>query len=35
MANVIVFGAEINWWWRERHREAAVPLTGREQAPPI
>ena len=35
MANVIVFGAEINWWWRERHREAAVQLTGREQAPPI
>jgi membrane protein len=21
MANVIVFGGEINWWWRERHRE--------------
>jgi membrane protein len=35
MANVIVFGAEINWWWRERHREAPVQLTGREQAPPI
>jgi len=35
MANVIVFGAEINWWWRERHREATVQLTGREQAPPI
>jgi len=26
MANVIVFGGEINWWWRERHREhAAAP----------
>jgi membrane protein len=23
MANVIVFGGEINWWWRERHRERA------------
>ena len=23
MANVIVFGGEINWWWRERHREPA------------
>jgi membrane protein len=23
MANVIVFGAEINWWWRERRRERA------------
>ena len=23
MANVIVFGAEINWWWRERQREPA------------
>jgi membrane protein len=24
MANVIVFGGEINWWWRERHREHSV-----------
>jgi membrane protein len=23
MANVIVFGGEINWWWRERRRERA------------
>ena len=23
MANVIVFGAEINWWWRERRRDHA------------
>ncbi len=23
MANVIVFGGEINWWWRERRREPA------------
>ncbi len=23
MANVIVFGGEVNWWWRERHRELA------------
>jgi membrane protein len=22
MANVIVFGGELNWWWRERHRPA-------------
>ena len=36
MANVIVFGGEINWWWRERHREAsaALHLTGREEVPP-
>lgn len=35
MANVIVFGAELNWWWRERHREAAasLPLTAREESP--
>ncbi len=24
MANVIVFGAEINWWWRERARARVV-----------
>ena len=23
MANVIIFGGELNWWWRERKREAA------------
>jgi membrane protein len=46
MANVIVFGGEINWWWRERHRElaaaptrpkepaASLPVTGREEPPP-
>jgi membrane protein len=35
MANVIVFGGELNWWWRERRREAALPaLTGREETPP-
>jgi membrane protein len=36
MANVIVFGGELNWWWRERHGEApASPaLTGREESPP-
>ena len=34
MANVIVFGAEINWWWRERNKEAPVRLTGREEVPP-
>jgi membrane protein len=25
MANVIVFGGEVNWWWRERHRPAEGP----------
>jgi membrane protein len=36
MANVIVFGGELNWWWRERRREAAAqpPLTAGEEAPP-
>ena len=37
MANVIVFGAELNWWWRERHREPvpeSLPVSGREEAPP-
>jgi membrane protein len=35
MANVIVFGAEINWWWNERRKESApATLTGREEAPP-
>jgi membrane protein len=24
MANVIVFGGEVNWWWRERNRELAA-----------
>ena len=24
MANVIIFGGELNWWWRERHREKAA-----------
>jgi membrane protein len=23
MANVIVFGGEVNWWWRERHTPAS------------
>jgi len=36
MANVIVFGGELNWWWRERGLEAPAPqpLTGREESPP-
>src|SRR5262249_50591375 len=28
MANVLVFGGEVNWWWRERrqaHEEASAP----------
>jgi membrane protein len=25
MANVIVFGGEVNWWWRERHRPTEGP----------
>ena len=24
MANVIVFGGELNWWWRERSSESAA-----------
>jgi membrane protein len=24
MANVMIFGAELNWWWRERHRELSA-----------
>ena len=23
MANVLVFGGEVNWWWRERRRASA------------
>jgi membrane protein len=39
MANVIVFGGELNWWWRERHRAASaatvsLPLARREEPPP-
>ena len=37
MANVIVFGAEINWWWRERrreHAEAHAPHAHGASAPP-
>lgn len=24
MANVMIFGGELNWWWRERHRELSA-----------
>jgi membrane protein len=45
MANVIVFGGEVNWWWRERQRalaeapgrqepDASEPLSSRSPAPP-
>jgi membrane protein len=38
MANVIVFGGELNWWWRERRKEAAaeapLSLAGSEEPPP-
>src|SRR5690242_7245283 len=37
MANVIVFGGELNWWWRERRKAAAaapLPLAGSEEPPP-
>ena len=36
MANVIVFGGELNWWWRERRKETSpsLALTGREESPP-
>jgi membrane protein len=32
MANVIVFGGELNWWWRERRKAASesMSLTGAE-----
>jgi membrane protein len=36
MANVIVFGGELNWWWRERHRarsEALAPPARGASAP--
>lgn len=35
MANVMIFGGELNWWWRERKRETSAPvaLTGREESP--
>ena len=35
MANVIVFGGEVNWWWRERRKETAESpaLAGREESP--
>jgi membrane protein len=31
MANVIVFGGEINWWWRERHRDLPEEHAPRER----
>jgi membrane protein len=34
MANVIIFGGELNWWWRERHLQSAPALSGREEIPP-
>jgi hypothetical protein len=37
MANVIVFGGELNWWWRERRKAvpaAPLPLAGSEEPPP-
>jgi membrane protein len=35
MANVIVFGGELNWWWRERHREReALASAGPEEPRP-
>jgi hypothetical protein len=27
MANVIVFGGELNWWWRERRKAASEPMS--------
>ncbi len=33
MANVIVFGGELNWWWRERQKESLLTLTEREESP--
>ena len=36
MANVMIFGGELNWWWRERRLQPTVSpqLTGREESPP-
>jgi membrane protein len=34
MANVIIFGGELNWWWRERHREEAAPAASTEESRP-
>ena len=36
MANIIVFGGELNWWWRERKSFATVSpaLRGRAESPP-
>jgi membrane protein len=33
MANVIIFGGELNWWWRERHREKAALVTAGPEEP--
>jgi membrane protein len=34
MANVILFGGELNWWWRERKRAASLGVAEREEVPP-
>jgi uncharacterized BrkB/YihY/UPF0761 family membrane protein len=37
MANVIVFGGELNWWWAERRKEAVQaprPAATRTAPPP-
>jgi membrane protein len=35
MANVMIFGGELNWWWRERHREKqALASAGPEEPRP-
>ena len=37
MANVIVFGGELNWWWAERRKQtapAAHPAATRTAPPP-
>jgi len=33
MANVIIFGGELNWWWRERHREKTAPAAAGPEEP--
>jgi hypothetical protein len=33
MANVIIFGGELNWWWRERHREKEALVTSGPEEP--
>jgi membrane protein len=33
MANVIIFGGELNWWWREKHRAREAPAAAGPEEP--